>query len=99
MTTIYKFDVGARATVQLPSTYDPDLHSLAGTLRKPNGDSLLVEPQISGLGASYVSTRGQLDVAGTYAYSVTITVNATGESRMIDPVFFRVWPRSRQGSH
>ena len=101
MPNIYKYDVGSVVQLPLPAAFDPVAHALEGILRTPPGDRVYVTPTITGRGpyvANFVSTRGQLNSVGTYSFSVTIQSRTTDDSKDLDPVFFRVWPRGRHGS-
>lgn len=99
--TYHQFDVGQTFDIQLPPEYDQPTMDLDGVLRKPDGSLLLVSLLVQGTtvkSARYTSAPMDLDQLGTYSFSVTMKIKSSLAQRALEPLFFRVWPRGRQGT-
>lgn len=95
---IHVYDVGVVLDVPLPPSFDAQTMSLEATLRKPEGSTLLVPVTNPAGVVRYTAAKGDLNVRGEYALTVTVKSKTTDDERVLEPLFFRVWPRGRQGT-
>jgi hypothetical protein len=90
------YDVGRVIPVAIPSTLDLTQTILSGYLRKPDGTVLKRDPVSSGTPPVYACTtqKFDLDQVGEYAVTVQVT-NSSGQTYLLEPIFFRVWSKQR----
>lgn len=99
MPAIYVGTVGVPIEVGLPYWVPQTGTTAQMTLRKPDGSAILRDDvDLSEWPTVFILSKdGDLNQPGQYSAEVTVTL-ADGSIYPLDPIFFRVNPRDRQGS-